>query len=53
MTVTTIKTDVSAVKELLRSDKEFLKPLIRRKTLEAEMTETLGAENGEPAREGL
>ncbi|MDA9497706.1 hypothetical protein XI05_09430 [Bradyrhizobium sp. CCBAU 11357] len=47
MTVTTIKTDVSAVKELLRSDKEFLKPLIRRKILEAEMTETLGAENGE------
>ncbi|UWU93605.1 hypothetical protein N2604_06695 [Bradyrhizobium sp. CB1015] len=47
MTVTTIKTDVSAVKELLRSDKEFLKPLIRRKTLEAEMTETLGAENGD------
>lgn len=29
MTVTKIRTDVSAVKELLRSDKEFLKPLIR------------------------
>ena len=29
MTVTKIRTDVSAVKELLRSDKEFLKPLIQ------------------------
>lgn len=45
--MTTIKTDVSAVKELLRWDKEFLKPLIGRKILEAEMTETLGAENGD------
>src|ERR1700746_782627 len=50
MTVTKIRTDVSAVKELLRSDKEFLKPLIQRavqEILEAEMTETLGAEKGE------
>ena len=50
MTVTKIRTDVSAVKELLRSDKEFLKPLIQgavQEILEAEMTETLGAEKGE------
>ncbi|SPP93081.1 protein of unknown function [Bradyrhizobium vignae] len=50
MTVTKIRTDVSAVKELLRSDKEFLKPLIQgavQDILEAEMTETLGAEKGE------
>jgi transposase-like protein len=50
MTVTKIRTDVSAVKQLLASDKEFLKPLIQaavQETLEAEMTETLGAEKGE------
>lgn len=49
MTVTKIRTDVAAVKELLRSDKEFLKPLIHavQDILEAEMTETLGAEKGE------
>jgi putative transposase len=29
MTVTKIRTDVSAVKQLLASDKEFLKPLIQ------------------------
>jgi hypothetical protein len=52
MTVTKIRTDVSAVKQLLASDKEFLKPLIQaavQETLEAEMTETLGAEKGERA----
>src|SRR5438105_8472966 len=50
MTVTKIRTDVSAVKQLLASDKEFLKPLIQaavQETLEAEMAETLGAEKGE------
>src|SRR5919201_381743 len=50
MTVTKIRTDVSAVKQLLASDKEFLKPLIQaavQETLEAEMTEALGAEKGE------
>ncbi len=50
MTVTKMRTDVAAVKELLRSDKEFLKPLIQgavQDILEAEMTETLGAEKGE------
>ena len=50
MTVTKIRTDVSAVKQLLASDKEFLKPLIQaavQETLEAEMTEALSAEKGE------
>src|SRR5215475_7549034 len=50
MTVTKLRTGVSAVKQLLRSDKEFLKPLIQgavQEILEAEMTETLGAEKGE------
>jgi len=50
MTVTKIRTDVSAVKQLLASDKEFLKPLIQtavQEVLEAEMTEALGAEKGE------
>jgi putative transposase len=50
MTVTKIRTDVSAVKELLMSDKEFLKPLIQgavQEILEAEMTEALGAEKRE------
>ncbi|WP_283809302.1 transposase [Bradyrhizobium sp. LMTR 3] len=48
MTVTKIRTD--AVKQLLASDKEFLKPLIQaavQEMLEAEMAETLGAEKGE------
>jgi putative transposase len=48
MTVTKIRT--SSVKPLLASDKEFLKPLIQaavQETLEAEMTEALGAEKGE------
>jgi putative transposase len=52
MTVTKIRTDVSAVKELLRADKEFLKPLIQaalQEVLEAEMTEAVGAEKGERA----
>src|SRR5690349_19633549 len=47
MTVTKIRTDGSAVKQLLASDKEFLKPLIQaavQDILEAEMTEALGAE---------
>jgi transposase-like protein len=50
MTVTKIRTDVSAVKQLLASDREFLKPLIQaavQETLEAEMTEAVGAEKGE------
>src|ERR1700752_1337924 len=50
MTVTKIRTDVSAVKQLLASDKEFLKPLIQaavQETLEAEMTEALAAGKGE------
>lgn len=50
MTVTKIRTDVSAVKQLLALDQEFLKPLIQaavQETLEAEMAETLGAEKGE------
>ena len=50
MTVTKIRSDVSAVKQLLASDKEFLKPLIQtavQEVLEAEMTEALGAEKGE------
>ena len=50
MTVTKLRTDVSAVKQLLAADKEFLKPLIRgalQEVLEAEMTEALGAEKGE------
>jgi putative transposase len=49
MTVTKIWTDVSAVKQLLASDREFLKPLIQaavQETLEAEMTEAVGAEKG-------
>ena len=56
MTVTKIRTDVSAVKQLLASDKEFLKPLIQaavQETLEAEMTEALGAEKGERSEERL
>ena len=56
MTVTKIRTDVSAVKQLLASDKEFLKPLIQaavQETLEAEMTEALGAEKGEPQRRAM
>src|ERR1700750_124941 len=56
MTVTKIRTDVSAVKQLLASDKEFLKPLIQaavQQTLEAEMTEALGAEKGERSEERL
>jgi len=50
MTVTKIRPDASTVKELLRNDREFLKPLIRatlQEVLEAEMTEALGAEKGE------
>src|SRR6201984_39110 len=50
MTLTKLKTDVSAVKQLLAADKEFLKPLIQtalQEVLEAEMTEALGAEKGE------
>ena len=50
MTVTKIRTDVSAVKQLLAADKEFLKPLIQsalQEVLETEMTEALGAEKGE------
>jgi len=50
MTVTKLRTDVSAVKQLLAADKEFLKPLIQtalQEVLEAEMTEALGAEKGE------
>ena len=50
MTVTKIRTDVSAVKQLLASDRDFLKPLIQaavQETLEAEMTEAVGAEKGE------
>src|SRR6516164_10423265 len=50
MTVTKLRTDVSAVKQLLAADKEFLRPLIRgalQEVLEAEMTEALGAEKGE------
>ena len=56
MTVTKIRTDVSAVKQLLASDQEFLKPLIQaavQETLEAEMTEALGAEKGERSEERL
>jgi putative transposase len=50
MTVTKIRPDASTVKELLRNDREFLKPLIQatlQEVLEAEMTEALGAEKGE------
>ena len=50
MTVTKIRTDVSAVKQLLAADKEFLKPLIQtavQEILEAEMTDAVGAEKGE------
>src|SRR6201997_1582254 len=50
MTVTKLRTDVSAVKQLLAADKEFLKPLIQtalQEVLEVEMTEALGAEKGE------
>ncbi|MGY4289648.1 transposase-like protein [Bradyrhizobium sp. LM2.7] len=55
MTVTKIRTDVSAVKQLLASDKEFLKPLIQaavQETLEAEMTETLGRKKGSAPKHG-
>lgn len=55
MTVTKIRTDVSAVKQLLASDKEFLKPLIQaavQETLDAEMTETLGRRKASAARDG-
>src|ERR1700758_3379839 len=50
MTVTKLRSDVSAVRQLLAADKEFLKPLIQtalQEVLEAEMTEALGAEKGE------
>ena len=50
MTVTKIRTDVSTVKRLLASDKEFLKPLIQtalQEVLETEMTGALSAEKGE------
>jgi DNA-binding protein YbaB len=45
MTVTKIRTDVSAVKQLLASDREFLKPLIQaavQETLEAVRTRLTG-----------
>jgi len=50
MTVTKIRPADSRIKELLASDKEFLKPLVQgvlQEVLEAEMTEALGAEKGE------
>src|ERR1700751_2795561 len=56
MTVTKIRTDVSAVKQLLASEKEFLKPFIQaavQETLEAEMTEALGAGTGETSEARL
>jgi putative transposase len=56
MTVTKIRPDPSTVKELLRNDREFLKPLIQatlQEVLEAEMTEALGAEKGERSESRL
>jgi hypothetical protein len=56
MTVTKIRTDVSAVKQLLASDREFLNPLIQtavQEVLEVEMTEALGAEKGSGRKDGL
>jgi putative transposase len=56
MTVTKIRPNLSAVKELLRNDREFLKPLIQatlQEVLEAEMTEALGAEKGERSESRL
>ena len=50
MTVTKLRPDASAVKDLLKSDKEFLKPLVQatlQEVLEAEMSEALCAEKGE------
>ena len=50
MTVTKIRTDISAVKQRLAADKEFLKPLVQtavQEILEAEMTDALGAEKRE------
>lgn len=50
MTVTKIRPDASTDKELLRNDREFLKPLIQAtllEVLEAEMTEALGFGKGE------
>lgn len=47
MTVTNIRTDVSAVKQPLASAKEFLKPLVQgavQQALEAEMAQAPGAE---------
>ena len=55
MTVTKIRTDVSAVKQLLAADKEFLKPLVQtavQEILEAEMTDAVGAEKGSAPRAG-
>jgi hypothetical protein len=49
ITATKIRTDVTAIKELLRADNEFLKPLIqtmRKEVLEAEMAEALGTKKG-------
>lgn len=50
MTVSKLKTNATAIKELLEQDKEFLKPMIAsalQEVLEAEMTEALSAEKGE------
>jgi hypothetical protein len=54
ITVTKIRPDVPAVKELLRNDREFLEPLIQatlQEVLEAEMTEVFEAEKGERSGE--
>ena len=56
MTVTKIRTDVSAVKQLLASDKEFLKPLIQaavQQTLEAEIRKRWARRRESAAKSGL
>ena len=55
MTVTKIRPDASTVKELLRNDREFLKPLIQatlQEVLEAEMTKRSGPRRESAARRG-
>ena len=56
MTKRQVKSGRPTIKELLAEDEEFLRAMVRarvQETLEAEMTEALGAEKGERAGAGL
>jgi putative transposase len=50
MTVKNARSNVAPIKELMKQDRDFLKPLVQatlQEVLEAEMSEALGAERGE------